>query len=274
MATTEEVFAKSCHIEIIPPKQDSEKLESDLKLFTSKLERVMDSGFTASITDNAMGLLAFQGHECIEELSLAIKPEQILIHLNTFHTKKNLDEILSSCLRLGIRSVLAISGDGSTRLPRLRPADLGFSGTAAVTSVELIRYIRDNYPAFRVGVAFNPYEPETHEFEKLDRKLAAGASFVITQPIIEQNAVIDRLLREYPALPVTIEAWMSKKLYLLSDVVGYPIPEDAEYDPLATLGQLRRVYPQCGFYLSLLGFKTQYALIEEMAGTARTEVGA
>ena len=86
MVTTEEVFAKSCHIEIIPPKQDSEKLESDLKLFASKLGRVMDSGFTASITDNAMGLLAFQGHECIEELSLAIKPEQILIHLNTFHT--------------------------------------------------------------------------------------------------------------------------------------------------------------------------------------------
>ena len=86
--------------------------------------------------------------------------------------------------------------------------------------------------------------------------------------------MIDRLLRESPALPVTIEAWMSKKLYLLSDVVGYPIPEDVEYDPLATLGQLRRVYPQCGFYLSLLGFKTQYALIEEMAGTARTEVGA
>ncbi len=272
MGAPEDMFAKNCHIEIIPPKQDSEKLESDLKLFASKLERVMESGFTASITDNAMGLLAFQGHECIEELGLSIRPDQILIHLNTFHTRKNLDEILSSCQRLGIRSVLAISGDGSTRLPKLRPADLGIGGTSVVTSVELIRYIRERYPEFRVGVAFNPYEPEIHEFEKLERKLSAGASFAITQPIIRQNAVVDRLLREYPALPVTIEAWMSKKLYLLSDVVGYPIPEDAEYDPLATLEQLRRVYPQCGFYLSILGFKTQYSLIEEMAGKARTEV--
>ena len=266
MAASAEVFAKNCHIEIIPPKQDSEKLESDLKLFASKLERVMESGFTASITDNAIGLLAFQGHECIDELGLAIKPDQILIHLNTFHTKNNLDEILSSCLRLGIRSVLAISGDGSARLPRLRPADLGADSTSAVTSVELIRYIRERYPDFRVGVAFNPYEPETHELAKLERKLAAGASFVITQPIIEQNAVIDRLLREYHALPVTIEAWMSKKLYLLSDVVGYPIPEDAEYDPMSTLENLRCVYARCGFYLSLLGFKTQYPLIVEMAG--------
>ena len=274
MGAPEEAFEKGCHIEISPPKQDSEKLESDLKLFASKLERVMESGFTASITDNAMGLLAFQGHECIEELGLAIRPDRILIHLNTFHTRKNLDEILSSCLRLGIRSVLAISGDGSTRLPKLRPADLGIGGTSAVTSVELIRYIRENYPEFRVGVAFNPYEPEIHEFEKLERKLAAGASFAITQPIIEPNAVIDRLLRDYASLPVTIEAWMSKKLYLLSDVVGYPIPEDAQYDPMATLDRLRRAYPQCGFYLSLLGFKTQYPLIEEMAGKTRTEVGS
>ena len=265
---------KGYHVEIIPPKQDSEKLESDLKLFASKLDRVMNSGFTASITDNAMGLLAFQGHECIEELGLAIKPDQVLIHLNTFHTKKNLDEILSSCLRLGIRSVLAISGDGSTRLPKLRPADVESEDTLAVTSVELIRYIRKHYPDFIVGVAFNPYEPEAYEFEKLDRKLSAGASFVITQPIIEQNAVIDKLLRQYPELPVTIEAWMSKKLYLLSDVVGYPIPEDAEYDPLATLDKLQRIYPQCGFYLSLLGFKTQYQFIEEMAGKAQAEVTA
>ena len=258
-------------MEIIPPKQDSEKLEADLQQFAVKLRRVMDSGFTASITDNAMGLLAFQGHECIEELGIPIEPEKVLIHLNTFHTKKNLDEILTSCRNLGIRSVLAISGDGSTRLPRLRPSDVESAGGASVTSVELIAYLRRHYPEFNVGVAFNPYEPEQHEFDKLDRKLSAGASFVITQPIIEKNRVIDRLLAEYAGLPVIIEAWMSRKLYLLSDVVGYPIPEDAEFDPLATLEMLQGLYPQCRFYLSLLGFKTQYPLIEEMARSARGE---
>ena len=262
---------RSYHVEIIPPKQDSQKLEADLELFASKLDRVMKSGFTASITDNAMGLLAFQGHECIEELGLDIHPDRVLIHLNTFHTKKDLDGILESCMRLGIRSILAISGDGSTRLPKLRPADVEADDVLAVTSVELIRYLRRHYPDFTVGAAFNPYEPETHEFEKLDRKLDAGASFVITQPIIDRNAVIDRLLREYPDLPVTIEAWMSRKLYLLSDVVGYPIPEDADYDPLATLGALQEMYPQSGFYLSLLGFKTQYSFIEDMAGLSRAE---
>ena len=253
------------HVELIPPKQDSQKLEEDLQLFASKFERVMASGFTASITDNAMGLLAFQGHECIEELGLRARPGQVLIHLNTFHTKENLDEILTACERLGINSVLAISGDGSPRLPKLLPSDVEAEGVASVTSVELTRYIRKHYPSFTVGVAFNPYEPEADEFEKLKRKLDAGASFVITQPIIEKNAVTDRMLEKYPELPVFIEAWMSKKLFLLSDVVGYPIPEDAAFDPLATLDQLRDFYPDCGLYLSLVGFKTQYEAIEAMA---------
>ena len=253
------------HVEIIPPKQDSQKLEDDLILFASKFERVMESGFTASITDNAMGLLAFQGHECIEELGLNPRPGQVLIHLNTFHIKKALCEILDSCERLGIKSILAISGDGSPRLPKLKPKDVEAENTASVTSVELTRFIRKHYPEFTVGVAFNPYEPEEHEFEKLKRKLDAGASFVITQPIIEKNKVTDRLIFEYPDLPVTVEAWMSKKLYLLSDVVGYPIPEDAVFDPIDTLRKLKALYPGCGLYLSLLGFKTQYETVEQMA---------
>lgn len=257
------------HIEIIPPKQDSLKLEEDLQLFASKFERVMQSGFSASITDNAMGLLAFQGHECIEELGLKARPGQVLIHLNTFHTRRNLDEILEACERLGVRSVLAVSGDGSPRLPKLKPADLEADGTAAATSVELTRFIRRHCPLIAVGVAFNPYEPEAHEFEKLRRKLDAGASFVITQPVIGRNAVVDRLLAEYPGLPVTVEAWMSKKLFLLSDVVGYAIPEDTAFDPVGTLGELRGIYPSCGFYLSLLGFKTQYQAIEAMAAERR-----
>ncbi|MFO7611630.1 MAG: hypothetical protein R6W99_03970, partial [Clostridia bacterium] len=108
------------------------------------------------------------------------------------------------------------------------------------------------------GVAFNPYEPEEHEFAKMTRKMDAGATFIITQPIIEKNVIVDKLLETYPDVPVIIEAWMSKKLHLLSDAVGYEIPEDTEFDPIATLELLHRLYPKCGVYLSLLGFKYQY----------------
>ena len=251
------------HVEILPPKQDSEKLDTDLQNFATKYQRVLDSGYCACITDNAMGHLAFQGTEMIQELSLPVVPAQVLIHLNTFHTKENLDEILSICRDTGIRHLLAVTGDGSDRLPKLQPADVGASGVESVTSVELLLYIHRVFPGcFEIGVAFNPYEPEEHEFAKLQRKMAAGASFIITQPVIERHPVVDKLLATC-SLPVILEAWMSKKLHLLSEAVGYEIPEDTQYDPIATLRTLHRNHPQCGMYLSLLGFKTQYDLLTD-----------
>lgn len=256
---------KIYHVEILPPKQaiTIEKLHDGLKRFANKYNRVMEDGRCACITDNAMGLLAFQGPEVIEELNLKVNPEQVMIHLNTFHTKENLDEILDSCMTMGIKYLLIVTGDGSDRLPKLQPHDIGAEGVESVTSVELTQYILREYPGkFVIGVAFNPYEPEEHEFAKLDRKIDAGATFIITQPIIEQNEVVDMLLINYPSMPTIVEAWMSKKLGLLSDAVGYEIPEETVFDPIATLGELHRLYPGCGVYLSLLGFKYQINKIE------------
>ena len=129
---------KIYQVEVLPPKQDSEKLEKDLEIFSSKYLRVMDSGYCACITDNAMGLLSFQGTEIIEELDLSVIPEQVMIHLNTFHTKDDLDNILNICKTKGIRYLLIITGDGSERLPKLQPSDVGATDVESVTSVELL----------------------------------------------------------------------------------------------------------------------------------------
>jgi len=255
---------KIYHVEVLPPKQDSEKLEKDLEIFSNKYLRVMNSGYCVCITDNTMGFLSFQGTEMIEELDLPVIPNQVMIHLNTFHTKDNLDNILDICKLKGIRYLLIITGDGSERLPKLRPSDVGATDVESVTSVELLKYINRKYPdTFVLGVAFNPYEPEEHELKKMERKIKAGATFIITQPLIERNEVVDRLLEKYPKIPIFVEAWMSKKLYLLSEAVGYEIPENSEFDPISTLKMLHKLYPECGVYLSLLGFKTQYHLIKD-----------
>jgi len=253
------------HVEVLPPKQDSEKLEKDLEIFSNKYLRVMDSGYYACITDNAMGLLSFQGTEMIEELDLPVMSEQVMIHLNTFHTKDDLDNILNICKTKGIRYLLIITGDGSERLPKLQPSDVGAADVESVTSVELLKYINREYPdTFVLGVAFNPYEPEEHEFEKMERKIKTGATFIITQPLIEKNEIVDRLIEKYPEIQVIVEAWMSRKLHLLSEAVGYEIPENTEFDPISTLKILHKLYPECGVYLSLLGFKTQYHLIKDI----------
>ena len=67
-------------------------------------------------------------------------------------------------------------------------------------------------------------------------------------------------------LPVILDAWMSKKLHLLSECVGHEIPEGTPYDPLENLKELRRNYPDYGLYLAILGFKTQYPLLPTLFG--------
>ena len=73
------------HVEVIPPKHDSQNFEADMELFVNKFESYMEDGFVMSVTDNAMAKLAFQADEMIEELELEPLPDQVLIHLNTFH---------------------------------------------------------------------------------------------------------------------------------------------------------------------------------------------
>lgn len=250
------------HVEILTPKQDSEKLDTDLERFAKKYRRVMEEGYVACITDNPMGHLSFQATEVIPELELPVEPEQLVIHLNTFHTREHLDEILSTARDMGAKYILAISGDGSERLPKLTGDSIGVD-VETVTSVELLQFIEREYPGvFHCGVAFNPYEPQDHELEKMKKKIDAGAQFIITQPVIARDERVFALA-EF-GKPTIIDAWMSKKLHLLSECVGYEIPEDTPYDPLANLKELTTHYPDAGLYLALLGFKTQLPVLKEI----------
>ena len=82
------------------------------------------------------------------------------------------------------------------------------------------------------------------------------------EPVVGKDPNVDGL--KNIGIPVVIEAWMSKKLHLLSECVGYEIPEDTEYDPIAALKELQELYPQCGLYLALLGYKTQYPILKDV----------
>jgi methylenetetrahydrofolate reductase (NADPH) len=250
---------KIFHVELQTPKRSSEDIEKDLRVFEEKYRKVVEAGWIVCITDNPMGLLSYGAMETIDLMGLPVHPEQLMVHLNTFHTKKELDEVLAAFKTAGGKFLLIVSGDGSQRLHRLEPAEVGIEALT-VTSVELLRYINREFPGqFTCGVAFNPYEPQDAELEKMRRKVDAGASFIITQPIIGRD---DRLTGLGPfRLPVTLDAWMSKKLHLLSECVGHEIPEGTPYDPMENLRELRRNYPDYGLYLAILGFKTQYPLL-------------
>ena len=255
---------KNYRIEIPAVRQSSENLSERLDRFAIRYRKIIDRGHCVCLTDNAMGKLAFQGPELIDHLGLPVPSKKVMAHINTFHTIKELHNFMDSCARLGIDEILVVSGDGSIRLPRLKPHDLNARGVSAVTSVELLGYLRQAYGStFRYGVAFNQYEPRQHELDKLNRKLAAGAEFIITQPVLEANSVIDALSR-IPQVTLFIEAWMSSNIKLLSECVGYALADNTEFDPLTTLRALETAYPDAGLYLALIDFKTQF---DQLGGT-------
>jgi methylenetetrahydrofolate reductase (NADPH) len=250
------------HVELLTPKQNSKDLDGDLREFAAKYQKIMDAGYIACITDNPMGMLSYQATEIIRELELPVDPEKLMIHLNTFHTKAALDEILGMAVDMGVRYLLIISGDGGERLPKLAPESIGID-CKSVTAVELLQFIYKEYgEKFSCGVAFNPYEPQDHELEKMKHKIDAGAQYIITQPVIGRDERLDAL--EEFNKPVIIDAWMSKKLHLLSECVGYEIPEDTPYDPIENLKELRSNYPNHGLYLALLGYKTQLPILKDV----------
>ena len=251
------VFQSHDLIELLTPKQSSPDFENDLKTFSVRFNKIRAHDSVVSIPDNPLGNLHFAAPEVLSYLSLAIDPEMCLVHLNTFHAKKDLDDFLRQAKELRVKYLLCVSGDGSQRLTRLNPADLGVN-VETVTSVELLAYIKKIYGGgFICGVAFNQYEPAEHELKKLGSKLEAGAQFVITQPVIGRDERVLSLKRH--GVPVFVGAWMSKRIDLLKQCLGVEgenIPGD--YDPLNNLRILRETYPDYGLYYSLLGFNRDW----------------
>ncbi len=253
------VREKIFHVEVLTPKVDAPDIEAELARFGERYRAVIDAGYAVCITDNPMGHLSVSAMEAIEALDLPVRPDRLCIHLNTFHPRKELDALLRTVYEAGGRDLLVVSGDGSQRLHRLEPEEIGIA-CRTVTSVELLRYIEREFPGmFHCGVAFNPYEPQPDELAKMERKVEAGARFIITQPILGRDERVEALRRF--GIPVILDAWMSKKLSLLAECVGTTIPEGTPYDPLQNLRDLRTHFPDYGLYLALLGFKTQLPLL-------------
>jgi len=244
-------------IEVLTPKQSDDDFEARLETFAERYRRILDAGAVVSIPDNPMGNVHFTALEVVEFLDLPLDPDRTLLHLNSFHLKSDLEAFLRGAADRGVKNLLVVSGDGGPKLPRLEPADVGIE-TATVTSIVLLRYIEREYPEiFTCGVAFNQYEPREHELGRLQRKIDAGAQFVITQPVMGEDAVVASLGE--CRLPVFIGAWMSKRVDLLLECVGLePRPEE-QYDPAENLALLHRLYPEYGLYLALLSFKRDWS---------------
>ena len=244
--------------EILSPKRDSgERLEILLDGFAKKYEEALAVGCGVSVPDNPMGQRRFGLLECIKKRGLPVDPDRVVMNLNTFHTKTEMDQLLNASAELGIRNILVVRGDGGPDLPRLDPAAIGGKHTVATTP-DLLRYINRSYPdQFETGVAFNPYKKMSFELPHLESKIKAGATFIITQPIIGANAHVDAAKKL--GLPIVVEAWMSDNIDLFYRSVGQKKAEaEPDYDPVNNLRELHAAYPDCCVYLALLNFKSNW----------------
>ncbi len=282
-------------IELIAPRQSTQDLDGDFAKFEERYRLFLGHDTVISITDNPMSHLSFMASEMIDILGLPVRPENVIVHLNTFHRKtdarfqpgkeqneQDLDILLGHALHLGIRTLLCVSGDGSDKFPSLEPQDLGFDPKAVlrVTSVQLMEYIRIAYPGrFTCGVAFNQYEPALEEMEKLERKRQAGAAFIITQPvsmnvesdsrIAEANRNLDAMMEfaDRNGMQVILEAWMSRKLaHLMPECVGVDI-RFGDFDPWANLKAMKARYPDRKFYMSMIFGEQGLQQALEVVGT-------
>ena len=252
------MFSYSYLVELLSPKRTADdQMEGFLDRFAERYRRIMDAGCGLSIPDNPMGQPRLGALESIDLRNLSVDPAKVVMNLNTFHTKSELDGLLQNAAQANLKYILVVRGDGGPLLSKLDPKSIGGKLSVA-TSIDLIRYINMEYSdQFIIGAAFNPYNPMPFELNRMKQKIDAGAKYVVTQPIIGQDENVDKL-KDFN-IPIVVEAWMSKNIDLLYRSVGKDKDERAEkYDPTENLKALHASYPDCCVYLSMLSFKQDW----------------
>jgi methylenetetrahydrofolate reductase (NADPH) len=246
-------------VELLTPKRgDGHNIDGNLEKFALRYHQIVEAGCGMSIPDNPMGQPRMGALESLDAMGLPIHPDKVIMNLNTFHTKKELDRLLSQAADSGLKHILVVRGDGGPLLSKLDPKEIGGEKSVA-TSIDLIAFIHQAYAGrFITAAAFNPYKPLRIELARMKQKIAAGAAYAVTQPIIARDAGVDELLSL--GIPVVVEAWMSTNIDLFNKSVGRQNSGRADaYDPVANLKSLHDHYPQSCVYLSMLSFKQPWS---------------
>jgi 5,10-methylenetetrahydrofolate reductase len=245
-------------VELLPPKRSKDaQSEALLNRFAKRYRRIIDAGLGVSIPDNPMGQPRLSALESFDSRDLSVDSDKVVMNLNTFHTKSELDTLLQAAAKVNLKYILVVRGDGGPLLPKLDAKSIGGSKSVA-TSIDLLRYINKKYTGqFITGAAYNPYKPISFELNRMEQKIEAGAKYAVTQPIIGKDESAEALMKLN--ITVVVEAWMSKKIDLLFKSVGREKDEKAEaFDPVANLKALHEWYPDSCVYLSMLGFKQDW----------------
>jgi homocysteine S-methyltransferase len=187
---------------------------------------------TAALVQQQVGLEAIAHFTCRDRNLMAIQSELFGAHA------------------LGIRNLLALRGDPPTvgDCPTATPV-WDVNAVGLITVIASLNQGRDangnpigDRSAFQIGAAVNPgAEDLDRELRLLRRKVAAGAGFVVTNPIYDESA-LERLaqIRAEVNVPVIVGVLPLRSLrhaeYLHNEVPGISVPQ-ALRDHMARAGE-------------------------------------
>ncbi len=177
----------SLSFEFFPPKTPA----GWEKLFENIAELSPLAPSSVSVTYGAGGSTRSQTHDLVlrihKETGVTVVPHQTCVAA----TRDDVTAILSEYEESGIENVLALRGDPPQDDPNWSPPDDGFKH-----AIDLVRFIRERFPRFSIGVAgFPEGHPEMPnrllEIEYLKQKVDAGADYIVTQLFFDNRDFYD-----------------------------------------------------------------------------------
>jgi methylenetetrahydrofolate reductase (NADPH) len=184
---TEPVFS----LEFFPPK----KQEDWDKLFETISNLNPLEPAYVSVTYGAGGSTRERTHNLVTRIQQETGIT-VVSHLTCIGAEKSeIENVLQLYRENGITNVLALRGD--------KPADVATLDEAIKDfphAIDLVRFIRENFPEMGIGVAgFPEGHPETpnrmKELEYLREKVDAGADYVVTQLFFDNRDYFDYVER-------------------------------------------------------------------------------
>ncbi len=173
--------------EFFPPKKDE---EWELLFKTITALSPLNPSYV-SVTYGAGGSTRSRTHDLVtkiqQETGLTVVSHLTCISSDTDET----GTILQNYRENGINNVLALRGDKPAGMASIEDAIKDFPH-----AIDLVRFIKTNYPDIGVGVAgFPEGHPETpnrmKEIEYLKEKVDAGADYIVTQLFFDNRDYFD-----------------------------------------------------------------------------------
>jgi methylenetetrahydrofolate reductase (NADPH) len=177
----------SLSFEFFPPKTQ----QGWQRLFENIAELAPLKPSSVSVTYGAGGTARSQTNELVlrihRETGITVVPHQTCVA----STRADVHNIISQYHQAGIKNVLALRGDPPQDEENWRPPADGFEH-----AIDLVRYIRQNFPTMSIGVAgFPEGHPEMPnrllEIEYLKQKVDAGADYIVTQLFFDNRDFYD-----------------------------------------------------------------------------------